>query len=153
MTVRPLGVLVVAVAAFLAGRASDGVRIPDLIPDVLPNVLPTPAPIAESGLFVMVVREATEKGMTTAQLSAIDSGPFADYLTAKKARWRKFDKDVAPDLEAEVWRKAWAEHVVGKPDAAFPLLIVSNGKAGEVTNLPADLPGLMAVVTKYGGQP
>lgn len=152
MTFRPLGVLLVAVVAFFAGRASDGIDIPKPGPAPIVDPTPNPVPVPGDGLFVMVVREATDgPGMTPAQLSAIESGEFARYLKAKNARWRKFDRDVPPDLESPLWRDAWEKYVKPRPKEAFPLLIVSNGKAGSVDKLPPDLPGLMAAVKKYGG--
>lgn len=140
--------LILLVVSFGLGRACDDIDLHNIVPIVTPD---DPAPITESGLYVMIVREATgDSGMTPAQLSAIDSGVFADYLTAKSAKWRKFDRDNPPDLESQVWRDAWQKHFASRPADEFPAILVSNGKTGIVTKLPADLDGLMAVVKKYG---
>lgn len=139
--------IVLVIASFFCGRASDQI-------DLLPNIVSplAPAPIKEPGLYVIIAREGTEgTGMTPAQLSAIDSGVFADYLQAKDAKWRKFDPNNPPgEFEAAVWRDAWQQHFASMPKDAFPAVLISNGKTGIVTKLPADLDGLMALVKQYG---
>lgn len=149
----PVGYWLLAIAiAFVGGLVADDVKLDKLD---LPNIVAPlkPAPIKEPGLYVIIAREATDKSLTPAQISAIDSGVLFDYLRSKDAKWRKFDPQNPPgDMEAPVWREAWQDNFANWPKEKFPAVLVSNGKTGDVVPLPADLDGLMAFVKKYGGE-
>ena len=146
--------LAIAIAfggGFAGGAAAQRGDLKLDLPDIVAPL--KPAPVKQPGLYVIIAREATDKGLTPAQISAIDSGVFADYLAAKDAKWRKFDPQNPPgDMESPVWREAWEDNFANWPKEKFPAVLVSNGKTGDVVPLPADLDGLMAFVKKYGGE-
>jgi hypothetical protein len=127
-------------------------------PGPAPIVEPVkPAPIPEAGFRVMVIREVTDKGLTPAQLSALSSAEFVDYLEANcvkdsggRPEWRLFDLTTAPTLESDLWQKAYALALSKVPGNS---LLVSNGITGDVIPLPADLPSIMAEVKKYKEPP
>lgn len=132
MRFKPAALIVALVIGFFAGRASDGIHLPDVIPHVIPAVVPVPT----EGLRVFVLRSTEDetKPLPTASAS------FREYVKAKGGTYRAFDDETPEDELAKLdpWHRAVFEKAVKDSKGVRPWLVAVNGTKGINEAMPAD---------------
>lgn len=127
-----------------------------LPPDPTPDP-PTPDadnPFPLPGLRVLLIEEQTERGnIPKEQLAIFGSGEVRAYLNAKcpkdssgNPEWHIYDKDQEFNSD-NMWKKALL-----LPRTSSWWVIISNGSKWESTPLPSNIPDMMTLLRKYGGQ-
>lgn len=114
---------------------------------------PAPVPIPGSGFRVLIIRETKELStLPPAQVAIFSAREVREYLTShcvlegNQRAFRIWDQDT--DVSRE--DKHWQEAMKRKRDS-LPWLLVTNGKEGYEGPLPKDVPEMMALLKKYGG--
>lgn len=104
-----------------------------------------PPPIAAPGLNVLVVSDLEHR--TPQQTAVVNAGSWQDYVKGKNGAWAVRDPNAKQEQnDAEKWRTALA-----RPRRSNQWVVVSNGRHGEETELPATADALKALIQKYGG--
>lgn len=105
-----------------------------------------PAPIDAPGLNVLIVEETEARHtLPFAQVVAMGSVEWKEYVKAKSGEWRQYDSEADLKNDDAKWRQAFA-----RPRTSLPWLVVSNGKTGSEGPLPANLDALLSEIKKYG---
>jgi hypothetical protein len=112
----------------------------------MPWVNPTPAPIPQSGLFVLVIHEPSAV-LPAEQQAVIDSTVVRSLVRDKKGQIRVFAPNADLANESKLWQDA-----MKRPRQSLPWLIVSNGKTGIEGPLPANVDDAVAIIKKYAGE-
>ena len=114
---------------------------------------PQPTPIPGDGFRVLIVRETKDlSNLPASQVAIFSAREVREYLNAKcvlegnQRAFRIWDQDTDVSREAQHWQDAMKR----KRDS-LPWLLVTNGKEGYEGPLPKDVPEMMALLKKYGG--
>ena len=114
---------------------------------------PQPTPIPGDGFRVLIVRETKDlSNLPASQVAIFSAREVREYLGTKcvlegnQRAFRIWDQDTDVSREAQHWQDAMKR----KRDS-LPWLLVTNGKEGYEGPLPKDVPEMMALLKKYGG--
>lgn len=131
----------------------DAPPIPPVPPDPGPKPPDPPGPSPISGKRVLILYESADATkMPAKQQDIIFGRAVRDYLNAacevgpdgKTKDWRIWDKDVATDGEAQVWKDA-----MKRERKSIPWLIVGGKGGGYEGPLPATTEEFLALVKKH----
>ena len=130
-----------------------GTAPPGPVPEPGPQPPTPPAPIP-AGFRVLMVNESSAK-MTKEEVAIWDSTAIITYLNQKctkdggRPAWRKWDRDIDPAKDLEVWQKLWA---ATKPQLTkLPAIVIVNDLKGEVFQFPDTEAAMLDLLKKYGG--
>lgn len=122
-------------------------------PDPKPDDPPKPTPIPGEGFRVLIVRETKDlSNLPASQVAIFSAREVREYLGTKcvlegnQRAFRIWDQDTDVSREAPHWQEAMKR----KRDS-LPWVIVTNGKEGYEGPLPKDVPAMMELLKKYGG--
>lgn len=122
-------------------------------PEPKPDDPPKPTPIPGEGFRVLIVRETKDlSNLPASQVAIFSAREVREYLGTKcvlegnQRAFRIWDQDTDVSREAQHWQDAMKR----KRDS-LPWLLVTNGKEGYEGPLPKDVPEMMALLKKYGG--
>jgi len=114
---------------------------------------PQPTPIPGDGFRVLIVRETKDlSNLPASQVAIFSAREVREYLGTKcvlegnQRAFRIWDQDTDVSREAQHWQDA-----MKRPRSSLPWLLVTNGKEGYEGPLPKDVPEMMALLKKYGG--
>ena len=114
---------------------------------------PQPTPIPGDGFRVLIVRETKDlSNLPASQVAIFSAREVWEYLGTKcvlegnQRAFRIWDQDTDVSREAQHWQDA-----MKRPRSSLPWLLVTNGKEGYEGPLPKDVPEMMALLKKYGG--
>ena len=114
---------------------------------------PQPTPIPGDGFRVLIVRETKDlSNLPASQVAIFSAREVREYLGTKcvlegnQRAFRIWDQDTDVSREAQHWQDA-----MKRPRQSLPYLLISNGKEGYEGPLPKDVPEMMALLKKYGG--
>lgn len=136
-------VLIALVLGFVAGRASDGWHLPD----VLPIVKTDPAPIPGNALRVLVVSETGEQG----EPDPFNAVPVRQYIDQKGGEIRLWDDDMTDADLANAPSEFRNGYAKAKGAAGFkmPWVTLTNGTTGYSGPRPATPDECLALLKKY----
>ncbi len=123
-----------------------------------PGPTPGPVPIPDAGLRVLVVYETADLSkLPKEQLAILTSTAVRAYLSSKCVKgpdgktpeWRVFDRNVTMTNESPLWQAAMKKATDNAN--ALPFILISNGTAGYMGPLPANVDDTLALLKKFGG--
>lgn len=125
-------------------------------PEPTPTPTPTPTPLpGPTGLRVLILEETeSRQALSRDQLLILTSPEIRAYLNEKAPdRWRILDDDIQATGQVG-WSQEWIDaYKQGKElsGGVVPFWMITNGREGVASKLPATVGEALTVLKKYGG--